>query len=361
MRKNAKKIKRAQDTLAEESVTKPKQVGEKEHGRIYSYTKDLGVPVVLAVIGIGASFLQFDMEENRIAEQRAIEKERISLAEENENKRAEAQSKIANDIAEKTIVADFLNKVSDLITDKGLTDCYKTTSTAKDVKTVATSLSVTALRQLTDPENRNAIFTFLSNSMITNIKGCVHIFEGANLRRADLREANLTGTNLQNANLWEADLRRATLLEADLQDAVLTSTDLREATLWKADLRKANLREANLRRVDLAGANLREANLWKADLRKAALGDADLREAKLRGVDLTGANFVRALNLTQDMIEITRSGDAETKLPKNLRKPQHWVTYLKDMANKPNNAKNKEYFLKKADALQKEIDSYSNQ
>ncbi|RCX15377.1 pentapeptide repeat protein [Fontibacillus phaseoli] len=85
-----------------------------------------------------------------------------------------------------------------------------------------------------------------------------------------------------------------------------------------ADLIGAKLRGADLRLANLRGAYLIAADLRGADLRGADLIGADFRDADIRGADLTDAIF-----LTQFQINAAR-GDADTKLPPSLLRPEHW-------------------------------------
>jgi uncharacterized protein YjbI with pentapeptide repeats len=91
--------------------------------------------------------------------------------------------------------------------------------------------------------------------------------------------------------------------------------DHRGGDLFGARLRGADLRGANLR-----GALLVAADLSGADLRLADLIGADLRDAKLAGADLSTALF-----LTQAQLHAAR-GDAATRLPAGLTRPDHWAT-----------------------------------
>lgn len=86
-----------------------------------------------------------------------------------------------------------------------------------------------------------------------------------------------------------------------------------------ADLIGAKLRGADLRGADLRGAYLIAADLRGADLRSADLIGADLRDADLRSADLRGALF-----LTQPQLTAAR-GDAATKFPHLLTRPEHWT------------------------------------
>ena len=119
----------------------------------------------------------------------------------------------------------------------------------------------------------------------------------ANLQGANLRDANLQGADLRGADLWGADLRGADLQGADLRDANLRGADLQDADLQGADLRGADLWDAYLRGADLQGADLRDANLRDANLQGADLRDANLRGANLWGADLQGADKDEAIGL----------------------------------------------------------------
>ncbi len=105
-------------------------------------------------------------------------------------------------------------------------------------------------------------------------------------------------------------VRASVLVRADVPTA---TEDRRGADLIGANLRGANLRGANLRGAFLIGTDLRGA-----DLRSADLTGADLRDADVRGTDLTGSFF-----LLQSQLDSAK-GDADTKVPPTLARPQHW-------------------------------------
>jgi hypothetical protein len=99
---------------------------------------------------------------------------------------------------------------------------------------------------------------------------------------------------------------------------VLNKTFLRSAQLWRANLSAARLSDAIL-----SGASL-----WEANLSATLLGGADLSGAMLSGANLSGADL-RAANLsgtdiTQEQLEETSYGDANTRLPPHLKRPAHW-------------------------------------
>jgi hypothetical protein len=86
----------------------------------------------------------------------------------------------------------------------------------------------------------------------------------------------------------------------------------------KKDLAGRNFAGRDLRDTDLRGAMLIRANLARADLRGADLIGADLRDAELHGADLSTSLFV-----TQPQLESAR-GDAATRIPSTVRRPEHW-------------------------------------
>jgi hypothetical protein len=99
--------------------------------------------------------------------------------------------------------------------------------------------------------------------------------------------------------------------------------------LYQTNLSRTNLSRANLSRANLQQANLSFAHLPRADLSGAYLSRAKLRftnlsEADLQGADLRGADLSEAVNLSQEQLEATESGDQNTQLPSRLKPPAHW-------------------------------------
>ncbi|WP_188037687.1 pentapeptide repeat-containing protein, partial [Actinotalea sp. JY-7885] len=77
------------------------------------------------------------------------------------------------------------------------------------------------------------------------------------------------------------------------------------------------------RGTDLRRVGLRGAVLVGADLRRADLREADLLGADLRGADLAGADLSTALFCTPMQLAAAR-GDAATRLPSSVARPDHW-------------------------------------
>lgn len=111
-----------------------------------------------------------------------------------------------------------------------------------------------------------------------------------------------------------SELARSTALRGQKNPLKPRKTIAGRLNLLGTDLRKANLRGADLRGAFLIAADLREADLTGTDF----IG-ADMRDTDLRGADLTGSLF-----LTQSQIN-TAKGDASTRLPISLIRPQYWT------------------------------------
>ncbi|WP_116200590.1 pentapeptide repeat-containing protein [Amycolatopsis circi] len=134
-----------------------------------------------------------------------------------------------------------------------------------------------------------------------------------------------------------AEIEQATAAEADAVLAidvdarraqvnpllVRTSELVRAGAGRKKDRRGADLIGAKLAGADLRSTNLRGAYLIAADLRGADLRRADLIGADLRDADVRGADFTDSIFLTQSQVNAAR-GDAATKLPSRLARPEHW-------------------------------------
>ncbi|MCR2806628.1 pentapeptide repeat-containing protein [Paenibacillus soyae] len=120
---------------------------------------------------------------------------------------------------------------------------------------------------------------------------------------------------------------------ANVNELLMRTSELvREETLRglkgggrrKAYGRGANLMGAKLKNADLRGANLRGAYLIAANLSGADLRGADLIGADFRDADVTGADLSGSLFLTQFQLNAAK-GDAATKIPATLARPDHWT------------------------------------
>lgn len=144
-------------------------------------------------------------------------------------------------------------------------------------------------------------------------------------RETDLRRANLHEAPLYEANLSGAHLERAILRGAYLEGGILRGAHLEDAQLLEAHLGNAQLQDAHLEGAYLAGAQLKNAGLGGAYLKGAQLQNAHLEGAKFEGAHLEGAKFEGAYLVGVDLHGAT--GDAKTRLPDGVPRPDHWPPY----------------------------------
>ena len=145
-------------------------------------------------------------------------------------------------------------------------------------------------------KNLSAVYACFADTTLNDVdlrdaELAAAVFEGSNLRRANLAGADLFRANLENANLRGANLQGTHLEVAFLHRAKLQEAFLEDASLLETNLENADLRGANLENANLVGANLGYADLRRSNLEDANLGDANLTRANLRNADLTGANL----------------------------------------------------------------------
>jgi hypothetical protein len=213
-----------------------------------------------------------------------------------EDRRAEADRKLAEQRAQDEALQAYLDQMGTLLIKQHLLDSNE----HSQARTLARARTLTVLARL-DASRKAAVVQFLYEAKLirsVNGKDPIVSLGGADLRYADfggadLEDADLGGAYLQNADLRYADLEVAYLGDrADLEDAYLYDADLEDAFLGGAylsgaDLRYADLRNAYLGDADLIGTDLSRADLKKADFSRADLSHADLGNAKgVTGEDL---------------------------------------------------------------------------
>jgi uncharacterized protein YjbI with pentapeptide repeats len=234
------------------------------------------------------------------------------------------EQEIAIDDQRETLLQSYLDRMSELLLEKGL----NVLQTDNEVIKVARARTLTTLRRL-DADRKKSVINFLMDTGLlfiidlseANLSGIayynyhVHSLKNLNLARADLSYASLEGLELENVNFEEAnfswarlirvkgphnrlqrivlrysrmsevDLNGSNLAGGDLRGAVLNHVILSNTDLSHADLRGATLSNTDLSHADLRGANLSNTNLRSANLQGALLGDANLKGAKFRKQD----------------------------------------------------------------------------
>jgi len=233
---------------------------------LWDWSQLLIVPLILAG---GATFftLWSTRAERQIAQQRYERDQELALDKQRED-----------------LLQSYLDRMADLLLEKGLRDSQP----SAEVRKVARTRTVSTLIQL-DGKRARTIFVFLNEAQLTEEPDPILSFEDADLSNAKWSEGNLSGFNLSKANLNGANLSGTKLNGAKLNGAKLNGADLSGANLYEADLSGASLG-----RADLSGANLYEADLSGANLYEANLSGASLDRADLSGADLSGAKFSRA-------------------------------------------------------------------
>jgi uncharacterized protein YjbI with pentapeptide repeats len=198
------------------------------------------------------------------------------------------QLKIADDNKREAALQTYMDKMSELMLDKGLL----TSKSDDEIRNVARTRTLTVLRTL-DGERRGILLQFIYDSHLITPTVMIDL-NGANLNQANILLPKLNYASLKNVSMDNAQLVVAELQHADLTNAFLNGTDLTAASLEDSNLRGASLiytdlQGAYLNRSDLSGANLTYAKLDFADLTDADLTDATLTDATLEGANLKNA------------------------------------------------------------------------
>jgi hypothetical protein len=143
------------------------------------------------------------------------------------------------------------------------------------------------------------------------------------LRETDLRGAFFTGANLIGANFMGAHLEHARLAEANLQYANLQGAYLESANFMEANLERALLDKSHLQFATLTRANLRFASLCDAHLRHVQVIETHFEGAFFYDTKFEDVDFARAHLKGAEGLH-TCSGDARTRLPQGVARPESW-------------------------------------
>lgn len=237
--------------------------------------------------------------------------------------------------ARETALQMYLDKMSELLIDKGLRG---ETRRYGDTRVTARARTLAILSQL-DGGRKRIVLQFLRESRLINKEH--NVLEGVTIHPCivGLRDADLRGAKLQDMRLISSDRTESVSLEgAIFQGANLRNADLEGADLREADLRGAGLQCAGLKGADLSGVNLAGATLQGADLRRAKFGvytrkdkrnkqtikivaanltradlsGADLTSADLTGADLSFADLTDAKGATEEQLSACKSLEGAT-------------------------------------------------
>jgi hypothetical protein len=171
--------------------------------------------------------------------------------------------------AQETSLQAYLDKMSELLIDKGL---HEKDNPYDATRVTARSRTLAVLTQLDEDRKKNILRFLYEAQLINRWK--------KKLKPDDATEFKPRIVGLDGADLKTANLRYLTLEEAALDGALLENADLRDAKLSKIDLGGAYLSGADLTRADLSGASLVNAHLQRKD-------DPNLSGANLKDTNVT--------------------------------------------------------------------------
>ncbi len=266
---------------------------------VWDWLDLLIVPLMLALITIAFAWQQ-DARQNDI-----------------EDRRADAERKLAEQRAQDEALQAYLDQMSTLMLEKDLRE----SEVNSEVRTLARARTLTVLERL-DPTRKTEVIRFLSEAELIN---AVTAGEGAQ-PIIDLTGANLSHTNLSDTNLNSAYLSKSDLSYANLRSAYLN------AALDRADLRGADLRDAFVFDAQMPLADLRGADLSGADLSGANLAWADLSHANLSDTVLDGASLASAEGITGEELEQQAASLEDATMPSH----QKYEDWLKDRGGSKN-------------------------
>lgn len=197
---------------------------------------------------------------------------------------------------QETILQDYIDRMSTLITDKGLVQ----SENGAPVRNVARTQTRTTIYRLS-PFGKGLVIRFLKDGGLVDVDDPVILTEGLDLQGVNLRNAILNHCNLSHANFVDAkmenvQLQNAFCFKTNFTNAVLNKADLRNAVVSRANFNDSSCKEINFTNAVLIKTELVEANLWKSVFLGAKLNGANFRGANLCGArfdktDVSGAKF----------------------------------------------------------------------
>ncbi len=164
----------------------------------------------------------------------------------------------------------------------------------------------------------------LSSSDLRNTKLDGSSFEKTNLVRASLKGASASGTNFSGVLASRTNFSEANFTGARFEKAETFRADFSNSNLSNVNMSKAEFGRAMFAGADISGVNFDFTNLARADLRGVvfssppSFANTFLFQTRLEGLDLSQAS-----GLQQWQVELS-CGDADTKLPSDLERPNTW-------------------------------------
>jgi uncharacterized protein YjbI with pentapeptide repeats len=255
------------------------------------------IPVTLALVAL------FFNQMNTRAE-RQIAKERYEQDKEAADKRYKQDKEIALDKQREELFQAYLDRMSELLLEKGL----RASRINEEVRNVAKVRTISILKQL-DAMRVGLVFAFLRESglmgkdmPIVDLTGVD--FTGVNWSQADMGGVNLSRANFSDANLSGATFRRTTLTAAWFRNTNLHKTVFRGAKLQQAVFEDVDVSEADfgadifpaygstdIDETDLGGASFIRANFSGTHFKRTNLKTTEIDRSKLTPIQITRARW----------------------------------------------------------------------
>jgi uncharacterized protein YjbI with pentapeptide repeats len=234
------------------------------------------IPLALVAIGVALNAAQSGREQHQ-------EDARAAREQRQEDDRAALASAVAEDRARDDALLAYFRQMSELM----LSEKLLRSERGDEVRTVAQTLTGTALRRL-DGRQKGFVLQFLEQAGLIDRSDRGE----ATIIGLSFTSADLQGTILNDrSTLFTADLRFSDLQDADFRGARLYGIDFYGSNLRGADFRGAQLSKTDMKPVLLAGADLRGADFRGAFAEDTSFVDSCLTGARFNGAVMTSANF----------------------------------------------------------------------
>lgn len=228
-----------------------------------------------------------------------------------DRKREDARARQAQFIAAENrrdqVLQDYLAKMDDLVLERRLRESRP----ASDVRGVARTLTLTALRRL-DGKRKGEVVRFLADSRLIDGPGTPTV----RLIDADLRRVVLTGARIRDVVFDAADLRNAKFGGTALDSVRFEGARLDGASFPRAILVGVAFTGAGLKHASFRDARMDSARTFVGALEPVSFEGACLSGATFAGADARRARFAEAegLHVNFDRARVTPTGLDGAKL-----------------------------------------------
>jgi uncharacterized protein YjbI with pentapeptide repeats len=255
----------------------------------WDWLQILIVPIALAAIGYAFNHAETARDHKR------------------EDARASQAQFIAAENRRDQVLQDYLARMGDLVLERRL----RKSEQGSDVRGVARTLTLTALRRL-DGKRKGEVVRFLADSKLIDGPGTPIL----TLRDADLRGVVLTGARLTGVVFDAADLRDAKFGRSALDVVRFEGAELERASFARAILVGVAFTAAGLKHVSFREARMENARSYRGALERVSFDGACLSGATFNGSDARRARFARAegIRVSFDRARVTASSLEGAKL-----------------------------------------------